>query len=136
MTSNTSYPQGTAQQMQGRYTKHANLPLTRIHRSPFAKTRLQIQLEDLLINNEHLLYSQWFHESAKVIPNILSRDWHISDGKILNLLTHLFPTHLHPYFWLSQVPSMIDYFLCSGLQSLPKPTQKLIKPNPSGSRLG
>ena len=47
--------------------------------------------------NKHLLYSQWFPGSTNVIPNILSRDWHLDDGKILNLLTNILPTHMYPY---------------------------------------
>ena len=39
-----------------------------------AETRLQRQLVDILIDNEHLLYSQWFLGSTNVIPDILSRD--------------------------------------------------------------
>ena len=66
-----------------------------------AETRLQRQLVDILIDNEHLLYSQWFLGSTNVIPDILSRDWHLDDGKILNLLTHIFPNQMYPYFWLS-----------------------------------
>ena len=63
-----------------------------------AKTRLLRQLTDLLIDNEHLLYSQWFPGSANVIPNKLSRYWHLNDGNILDLFTHIFPTQVHPYF--------------------------------------
>ena len=82
------------------------------------------------------MYSQWFPGLANIIPNILSRDWNFNDGEILNLLTHLFPTHMHPYFRLSQVPSMIDSFLCSVLQSLPKPTQTWMESKPSRFVLG
>ena len=101
------------------------------HSSPFAKTRLQRQLSDLIIDNKHLLHSKWFPGSTNVIPYILSRDCHLDDDEILNLLTHIFPTQLHPYFQLSQVPSLIDSFFCSVLQSLLNPTQMWTKPNPS-----
>ena len=103
--------------------------------STLAKTRLQRKLTYLLIDNEHLMYSPWFPGSANFIPDILSRDWHLDDGKILNLLTHIFPTHLHPYFRLSQVTIIIDYFLCSVLQSLPKPTKTWTKPKTIGFAL-
>ena len=63
-----------------------------------AKTRLQSQMSDLLIDNEHLLYSQWSPRSSNVTPNILSGDWHLDDGKILNLLTNILLTHMYPYF--------------------------------------
>ena len=99
------------------------------------KKRLQKQLSDLLIDNKHLLYSQCFPGSANFIPDILSRYWHL-EGKILNLLTHLFPNQLHPYFRMSQVPSVINSFLLLVLQSLPKPTQMWTKPKPSGFSLG
>ena len=91
---------------------------------------------NLIIDNEHILYSQWFPGLANVIPDILSRDWHLDDGKILNLLTHIFPTQMHPNFLLSQVSSVINPFLCSVLQSLPKPTQIWTKPNSSRFVLG
>ena len=110
--------------------------LTSIHSSAFAKTRLQIKLADLLIDNEHLLHSQWLPGSANVIHGILSRYWHLDEINILNLLTHILSTQLHPYFWLSQVLSMIDSFLCSVLQSLPKPTQTQTKPKPNRFALG
>ena len=76
-----------------------------------AKKRPQRQLTELIIDNEHLLYSQRFPGSANVIPDILSMYWHLDDGKKLNLLTQLFPTQLHPYLRLSHVPRVIEYFL-------------------------
>ena len=39
-----------------------------------AITILQRQLADLLIDNEHLMYSQWLSGSTNFIPDILSRD--------------------------------------------------------------
>ena len=98
--------------------------------------RLQRQLADLFIDNKNLLYSQWFPGSSNITPDILSRDWHLDDGTILNLLTHIFRTYMHPYFRLSQVPRVIDYFLCSVLQSFPKPTQTWTKPKPSVFAIG
>ena len=136
MTRNAYYSWGTAQQKQGVTTKHASLPITIIHSSPFAKTILQRQLEDLLIDNGHLLYSKLFPGPANATPNILSRHSHLDDGNILNLLTHLFPTKMHPYFRLSQVPIAIDSFLFSVLHSLTKPTQTWKNPEPSGFTLG
>ena len=70
--------------------------------------------------------------SSNVVPDILSRYSHLDDGKILNLLTHIFPTQMHPYFRLSRLPSVINSFLCLVLQSLPKPTKTWTKPKPSG----
>ena len=87
-------------------------------------------MADLLVDNKHLLYSQWFPGSSNFIPDILSIDWHLDDSKILNLLTHIFPTQMHPYFRLSRLPSVINSFLCLVLQSLPKPTQTWTKPKP------
>ena len=136
MMRNAFYPWVTAQQLKGYSTKDANPSPTSIHSSPFPKTRLQKQLSDLLIDNEHLMYTQWFPGSDNVILDILSRDCHLDDGNILNLLTHPFPTQLHPYFWLSQVPSVIKHFLWSVLQSLPNPLQTSTKPKPSGVALG
>ena len=135
MTSNSSYPWGTAQQLSGGSTNHANPPQTSTHISPSQK-KLQRKLSDLLIDNKHLLYSQWFPGSTNAIPDILSRDWHLDYGKILNLLSHLLPTHLHPYFRLAQVPSVIESILWSVLQSLSRPTQTWKKPNPGVFALG
>ena len=100
-----------------------------------SKTRLQKQLVDLLIDNYHLLNSQCFTGSTNVIPDILSRYCSLDDCEILNLLTHLFSTQYHPYFRLSQVPSVINSFLWLLLPSLYKPTQMLMKPKPSGFAL-
>ena len=74
--------------------------------------------------------------SSNVVPDILSRYSHLDDGKILIVITHIFPTQMHPYFRLSRLPSVINSFLCLVLQSLPKPTQTWTKPKPSGFALG
>ena len=101
-----------------------------------AKTILQRQRLDLLIDNTQVLYSTWFPGTDNFITNILSIDWHLDDNDILNLLTNIFPTQLHPYLWLSQVPSVIDSFLWSVIHSLPNTTQMWTKPNPSAFTLG
>ena len=75
-----------------------------------AKTILQRQLADLIIDNKNLLHSQLFLGSTNVIPDLLSRDWHLDYSEMINFLTHIFTTQLHPYFWLSQVPSVLDSF--------------------------
>ena len=98
MKRNTYNPWGTAQKIYGGFTKHTNPPQTSIHRSPFEKTRLQRQLADLIIDNENLLYSQWFHGSDNVILDILSIDWHLDDGNILNFTHSYFPYPAAPLF--------------------------------------
>ena len=80
MERNESYLWGKEQQLLGGSTKHAKPPLTSTHISPFEKMILQRQLVDLLIDNEHLLYSQWFPGATNFTPDILSRYWHLDDG--------------------------------------------------------
>ena len=52
-------------------------------------------------------------------------------------LTHsYFPYPAAPLFQLSQVPSAINYILCSVMQSLPQTTQMWTKPKPIGFAIG
>ena len=74
MTRNTSYPLGIAQQLLGGSTKNENPAPNEHTQLTVAKTRLQRQLTDLLIDNKDLVHSKWLPGSTHVIPNILSRD--------------------------------------------------------------
>ena len=71
-----------------------------------------------------------------IIPDMLSRDWHLSDTELMHLFTHLFPTQLHPNFKISSIPTEIDSLLCSILRQLPKIKHPWAKPKPSGYGLG
>ncbi len=101
-----------------------------------AKLRVARKVASLAIENDIKLYSQWFPGDDNIIPDILSRDMHLSDAEILQLLTHLFPNQLHPNFRIVQIPREIDSFLCSVLQDLPFNQQRLIPRKKSGFGLG
>ncbi len=100
------------------------------------KLRVARKLADMAIKNDIKIYSQWFPGEDNVIPDILSRDWHLSDSHLLELLTTLFPTQLHPNFNIAPIPKEIDSFLCSVLQDLPFNKQRLPTHKPSGYGLG
>ena len=101
-----------------------------------AKLAAARHLAFLTISNKIVLYSQWFAGEDNIIPDILSRDWHLTDSQILELLTHLFPTQLHPHFHISPIPTEVEQWLSSILLLLPVQQQRLKQHSPSGFGLG
>ena len=106
------------------------------HHDQTAKIRASRKLAELAMDNKIKLYSQWFPGALNIIPDLLSRDWHLSDDEILALLTHLFPNQLHPNFRIVPIPKEIDSFLCSVLQDLPFQEARQKKHKTSGFGLG
>eukprot|EP00979_Chaetoceros_neogracilis_P013087 scaffold3660_cov246-Chaetoceros_neogracile.AAC.3 len=100
------------------------------------KTKVARKFADLMIDNNHLLYSQWFPGRDNIIPDMLSRDWHLSDDEIFKLFTHLLPHQMHPKFYIKQVPKNIVSFVTSILSQLPKRPQQWTRPKTSGYGLG
>ena len=101
-----------------------------------AKLKTARKLAKITIVAKLKLYGQWFPGIDNIIPDILSRDWHLSDDELLSLLTHLFPSQLHPNFRLVKLPSEIDSFLCSVLQDMPYNKERRKTHKPSGFTLG
>ena len=106
------------------------------HHDQTAKLRSSRKLAELAMDNKIKLYSQWFPGALNIIPDLLSRDWHLSDDEILKLLTHLFPHQLHPNFRIVPIPKEIDSFLCSVLSDLPFQEARRKKHKTSGFGLG
>lgn len=106
------------------------------HHDQTAKLRPVRKLADLAIDNKIKLYSQWFPGALNIIPNLLSRDWYLSDDEIIALLTQLVSNQLHPNFRIVPIPKEIDAFLCSVLLDLPFNKERQKKYKTSGFGLG
>ena len=106
------------------------------HHDQTAKLRASRKLAELAMGQKVKLYSQWFPGADNIIPDSLSRDWHLSDTELIALLTHLLPNQIHPNFRIVPIPKEIDSFLCSVLSDLPFNTARQTKHKTSGFGLG
>ena len=81
-------------------------------------------------------YSQWFPGKDNIIADALSRDFHLSD----NQLTQLIRSHLPPQpcqlFTIVPMPPKIACWLCAWLQQLPENHQRQEVHQPSNLQLG
>ena len=57
-----------------------------------AKLAAARHLAEISVDHKIVVYSQWFPGKDNIIPDSLSRDWHLSDDELLTLLTDLFPS--------------------------------------------
>jgi hypothetical protein len=101
-----------------------------------AKLAAARHLAELSIDNSIAVYSQWFPGKDNIIPDILSRDWHLSDNDITTLLTQLFPSQLHQNFKLSPLPKEVESWISSILLLLPQREQRQKAHKTSGFDLG
>ena len=90
-----------------------------------ARTNVARKLARLMINNDLLLYSQYFPGKFNVVADSLSRDFDVPPQTLASHLCSLFPTQLHPTFQLFPVPDEIISFVHSILLELPKKEQRL-----------
>ena len=101
-----------------------------------AKLAVARELAEVSIDNSLVVYSQWFPGKDNIIPDVLSRDWHLPDNDMLKLLTHLFPSQLHPDFNLSPLPKEIESWISSILLLLPQREERQKAHKASGFALG
>ena len=75
------------------------------------------------MNNRVKRYSQWFRGKDNVVADALSRDFHLNDKQLTNLLLLAVPTQMPSNFRISPLPEEIASWMTSLLLSLSKQTQ-------------
>lgn len=73
----------------------------------------------VLLDAEAMLYPQWFAGKLNVETDCLSRDTHLTDAEIVDLLRSSPSCHLPQDFCLRPVPSVISSWVASLAQKLP-----------------
>ena len=64
-------------------------------------------------------YSQWFPGIENNVADSLSRDFHLTDDKLISHLRHYFPSQIPSRFKIIPLPKEIVSYLTSTLQLLP-----------------
>jgi hypothetical protein len=64
-------------------------------------------------------YSQWFPGTKKNVADSLSRDFHLTNDKLISYLRNYFPSQIPSKFKIVQLPKEIVSYLTSTLQLLP-----------------
>ena len=81
-------------------------------------------------------YSQWFTGKFNLIADSLSRDFYLSDSRLINLFRSRFASQIHKNFKIVQLPEEISCWLCSWLQLMPESQQRLVAHQPSNLEHG
>ena len=89
-----------------------------------------------LLENNIRDYSQWFPGVENEVADSLSRDFHISDANLTNLIFSSARSQTPSQFQISPLPQEIHLFLSSMLQTLPEATQQREKHKVSSLSLG
>ena len=79
-----------------------------------------------LLTNDIKEYSQWFPGSDNIVADSLSRDFHIEDIALTNLLRLHCHSQLPPHFAIAPLPQEIESFLCAWMLKMParQPSQE------------
>ena len=97
-----------------------------------AKQRVARKLARLSLDNENILYRQWFKGSDNVVADSLSRDLHyLSPSSHEYFLSHTAPHQLPNNFRILPVQEEICCFISSVLQQMPVNTQRWRQPKGS-----
>ena len=99
-----------------------------LHRSNFDdSTPLHFHISrahaHLMLSHGCGLYSQWFPGAENLVADSLSRDFHLGDSTLLNLLHLSIPLQLPPNFRLCPLPPELLLQVTTWLQALPASTQ-------------
>jgi len=86
------------------------------------------KLADILLTTETCLYSQWFPGEENLITDSLSRDFHISDSCLSDLLLTHFPEQAPFGLRILLIPPEIASWLTCLLLSQPQKEQWLKAP--------
>ena len=89
-----------------------------------------------LIHNDIKEYSQWFAGTKNGVSDCLSRDFHLDDHSISNLLTHHFSSQLPTSFEIAPLPHEIELFLSAWLLKMPASTPSKERRTRSGLQPG
>jgi hypothetical protein len=78
------------------------------------------QIATIILDLESCLYSQWFPGEFNDVSDACSRDFHLSDIEITNLILSSIPNQVPNGFRISNLPQEIVSWLTSLLQSQPQ----------------
>ena len=81
-----------------------------------------------MIKAKSCLYSQWFPGDENVIADSLSRDFHLPNNELTQLLTSVCPHQLPHGFEIKQLPNEIALWLTLQVRKQPKPMQSPTRP--------
>lgn len=90
----------------------------------------------LTLSCKSCLYSQWFPGEEHQVTDCLSRDLHLSDIELTNLITSFLPGQVPFGFHLCPLPTEINSWLISLLQNQPCKEQWSKQPKQSKLSLG
>jgi len=73
-----------------------------------------------VVEAEVVMYGQYLPELSNVVADSLSRDHHLDDGVLTNLLRFVCPSQLPHHFSIRRLPPEITSFISSKLERLPR----------------
>ena len=82
-----------------------------------------------LLDNMIKEYSQWFPGKFNDVSDCLSRDFHLDNSQLTQLLTSSVPSQLPPSFLIAPLPQEIVSYLCAWLVKMParQPSREIRK---------
>ena len=82
-----------------------------------------------LLDNDVKEYSQWFAGKFNDVSDALSRDFHLNNEQLTNLLTSAVPSQLPPSFSIAPLPPAIESYLYVWLARMParQPSREIRK---------
>ena len=90
------------------------------------KQKFARKLASLVLENEAVLYTQWFRGADNIVTDSLSRDlYFLSPSSHTKILQNTVAAQLPHNFRIQQVPSEVSCFITSTLRQLPVKTQRL-----------
>ena len=92
---------------------------------------LSRKLASLVIDNRICLYTQHIKGIFNIVADILSRDFHLNDVILTELLFYFYPTQLPRFFKILPLPEEITFFIIGTLEALPEKSPGVIQPTPS-----
>ncbi len=93
-------------------------------------------LAKLVMKAESCLYSQWFAGELNVVADCLSRDFHLNDLALTNLINTCVPNQVPFGFFLSTIPTEISSWLTCLLRNQPFKEEWCKEPTRSKLSLG
>ena len=93
-------------------------------------------LAHLVIDSKCCLYSQWFPGDQNIVADALSRDFHLSNTNLANLITSLVPSQVPFGLIIQDLPKEISSWLTCLLLNQPFKEQWLKAPTRSKLSLG
>jgi len=86
----------------------------------FIQLTTACQVAPVIIGSESCLYSQWFPGDLNEVSDACSRDFHLTDLELTNLILSSVPTQVPNGFKLYKLPQEIASWLMLLLQNQPQ----------------